>query len=45
VIAGESVGLIHDIPPAGEIVERIASEAAQILAGRRNFQAASQRAV
>jgi nitronate monooxygenase len=45
VIAGEAVGLIHDIPPAAEIVERIASEADQILAGRRNFQAASQRAV
>jgi nitronate monooxygenase len=45
VIAGESVGLIHDIPPAAEIVERIASEADQILAGRRNFQTAPQRAV
>jgi nitronate monooxygenase len=36
VIAGEGVGLIHDIPPAGEIVERIATEAEQILQGRRN---------
>jgi nitronate monooxygenase len=36
VIAGESVGLIHDIPPAGEIVERIVTEAEQIIAGRRN---------
>jgi nitronate monooxygenase len=36
VIAGEAVGLIHDIPPAAEIVERIASEAEQLLAGRRN---------
>ena len=44
VIAGESVGLIHDIPPAAEIVERIASEADQILGGRRNFQSAPQRA-
>jgi nitronate monooxygenase len=43
VIAGEAVGLIHDIPPAAEIVERIASEADQILSGRRNFQSASQR--
>jgi nitronate monooxygenase len=43
VIAGESVGLIHDIPPAAEIVERIASESDQILSGRRNFQSASQR--
>ena len=42
VIAGEAVGLIHDIPPAAEIVGRIASEADQILSGRRNFQAASQ---
>jgi nitronate monooxygenase len=36
VIAGEGVGLIHDIPPAGEIVERIVTEAEQIVAGRRN---------
>ncbi|MBB4359921.1 nitronate monooxygenase [Bradyrhizobium sp. CIR18] len=36
VIAGEAVGLIHDIPPAAEIVERIAIEAGQLLAGRRN---------
>ncbi|MBR0720672.1 NAD(P)H-dependent flavin oxidoreductase [Bradyrhizobium manausense] len=36
VFAGEAVGLIHDIPPAAEIVERIASEAGQLLAGRRN---------
>jgi nitronate monooxygenase len=36
VIAGESVGLIHDIAPAGEIVERIITEAEQIIAGRRN---------
>jgi nitronate monooxygenase len=36
VIAGESVGLIHDIPPAGEIVERIVTEAEQIIVGRRN---------
>ncbi|WFU37948.1 nitronate monooxygenase [Bradyrhizobium sp. CB82] len=36
VIAGEAVGLIHDIPPAAEIVERIATEAEQLLAGRRN---------
>ncbi len=44
VIAGDGVGLIHDIPPAAEIVERIATEADQILSGRRNFQAAPQRA-
>ena len=36
VIAGEAVGLIHDIAPAAEIVERIAIEAEQLLAGRRN---------
>ncbi|MGJ4928038.1 NAD(P)H-dependent flavin oxidoreductase [Bradyrhizobium sp. HKCCYLS2038] len=36
VIAGEAVGLIHDIPPAAEIVERIVGEAEQILQGRRN---------
>lgn len=36
VIAGEAVGLIHDIPPAAEIVERIAVEAEQLLEGRRN---------
>jgi nitronate monooxygenase len=36
VIAGESVGLIHDIPPAAEIVDRIVTEADQILSGRRN---------
>jgi len=28
--------LIHDIPKAGEIVERITLEAEQILDGRRN---------
>jgi nitronate monooxygenase len=36
VIAGEAVGLIHDIPPAAEIVGRIVTEADQILSGRRN---------
>ena len=41
VIAGESVGLIHDIPPAAEIVERIVTEAEQLLLGRRNFIAAA----
>jgi nitronate monooxygenase len=40
VIAGEAVGLIHDIPPAAEIVDRIVSEADQILSGRRNSVAA-----
>ncbi len=40
VFAGEAVGLIHDIPPAAEIVERIATEAEQLLTGRRNSAAA-----
>ena len=39
VIAGEAVGLIHDIPPAAEIVERVALEAEQLLDGRRNSSA------
>lgn len=37
VFAGESVGLIHDIVPAAEIVGRIVAEAEQSLQGRRNF--------
>ena len=41
VIAGESVGLIHDIPPAAEIVERIVTEAEQLLLGRCNFVTAA----
>jgi nitronate monooxygenase len=40
VIAGEAVGLIHDIPPAAEIVDRIVTGADQILSGRRNSAAA-----
>lgn len=40
VFAGESAGLIHDIPPAAEIVDRIVTEADQILSGRRNSSAA-----
>jgi nitronate monooxygenase len=42
VIAGEAVGLIHDIPPAAEIIDRIVLEADQILLGRRNSAIASQ---
>jgi nitronate monooxygenase len=42
VIAGEAVGLIHDIPPAAEIIDRIVTEADQILSGRRNSSAASK---
>ena len=40
VFAGESVGLIHDIPPAAEIVDRIVTEADQILSRKRNSSAA-----
>jgi nitronate monooxygenase len=36
VIAGEVVDLIADIPPAAEIVERVVSEAAVLLAGVSN---------
>jgi nitronate monooxygenase len=42
VFAGEGVGLIHDIPPAAEIVGRIVTEAEQVMSGRRNFAAISQ---
>jgi nitronate monooxygenase len=31
VIAGEACALIHDIPPAGEIVERTVAEAERLL--------------
>ncbi|MGP0090033.1 MAG: NAD(P)H-dependent flavin oxidoreductase [Xanthobacteraceae bacterium] len=36
VIAGEAVDLITDIPPAAEIVERMATEAERLLAGASN---------
>ena len=36
VIAGEAVDLIADIPPAAEIVERMAREAEALLAGASN---------
>ena len=42
VIAGEAVGLIHDIPPAAEIVDRIVAEAGQILLGTRNSSRVAQ---
>ena len=42
VIAGEAVGLIHDIPPAAEIVDRLIAEADQIMSGRRNSSTALQ---
>ena len=44
VFAGEGVGLIHDIPKASEIVERITLEAEQILEGRRNSATMSRAA-
>jgi nitronate monooxygenase len=40
VIAGEAIGLIHDIPKAAEIVDRIITKADQIFLGRRNSSAA-----
>jgi nitronate monooxygenase len=42
VIAGEAASLIHDIPPAAVIIDRIVTEADQILLGRRNSSAALQ---
>ncbi len=36
VIAGESCALIHDIPPAGELVERIVADAERLLGTHRN---------
>jgi nitronate monooxygenase len=41
-IGKRTVGLIHDIPPAAEIVDRIVAEADQLLLGRRNSSAASR---
>ena len=35
VIAGEACALIHDIPPAGEIVEHVVAEAEGIIAAHR----------
>ena len=34
VIAGEACALIHDIPPAGDIVERIVADAERLLSSR-----------
>jgi nitronate monooxygenase len=31
---GEAVGLIHDLPPAAQVIERMSASAAQILGGR-----------
>jgi len=41
VIAGEAAGLIHDVPPAGEIIERMIAEAVGMLQGQRNSFAVS----
>ena len=35
VIAGEACALIHDIPPAGEIVERVVADAERVIAAHR----------
>ena len=35
VLAGESVGLVHEILPAAEVVKRIAAEAEALLGGTR----------
>jgi nitronate monooxygenase len=32
VIAGEAAGLIHDIPPAAELIQRVVHEASTLLA-------------
>jgi NAD(P)H-dependent flavin oxidoreductase YrpB (nitropropane dioxygenase family) len=34
LLIGQDAGLIHDIPPAGEIVERIVAEAEALLKDR-----------
>jgi nitronate monooxygenase len=39
VIAGEAAGLINDIRPAAEIVQRVITEAEQMLEGQRNSSA------
>jgi nitronate monooxygenase len=38
VIAGEAVDMISDIPPAREVVERIAKEASALLAGSNRYR-------
>jgi nitronate monooxygenase len=38
VIAGECVDMIADIPPAGEVVARIAKEASALLAGSNRYR-------
>jgi len=38
VIAGESVDLISDIPPAREVVDRMVKEASALLAGSNRYR-------
>ena len=38
VIAGEGVDMISDIPPAAEVVERMAKEASALLAGSNRYR-------
>jgi nitronate monooxygenase len=45
VFAGEAAGLIHDIPPAAEIVGRIVTEAEQIISGKQNSAAMPRAAI
>ena len=40
VIAGEAVDMISDIPPAADVVERIAKEASALLAGSNRYRVA-----
>jgi nitronate monooxygenase/enoyl-[acyl-carrier protein] reductase II len=34
--AGQSAGLVHDVQPAGRLVERIAAQATAVIAGLRD---------
>lgn len=43
VIAGEAAGLIHDVPKAGDIVERMVAEAGRLLKGGERLVVAPQR--
>ena len=43
VIAGEAVDLIPDVPPAGEVIERIVAEAETLLAGASNRYRVTER--
>jgi nitronate monooxygenase len=40
IFMGEAVGLIHDAPPAGHVIARIAAEAERLLSKARDFIAA-----